>query len=403
MTKTLIRKKVVHLGGYDPMQPDAFFVRFKRELGRSAACWGLTASTRDFVVETGRATWVSELRGPDWAVETEHELLRWDDVITAHRSGSTLSRWFGGIVSFMDFVIHGAVWRYLSVAWRYAVFFIYPFTVLIAAFVATKIAVMTAATAVGIEPSWATMASLAAAFGISFLIVRRGHVGHLLDDWDFARRLIRQPDPVISRRMKTAADRLADTPPEIELLIVGHSLGAVLAAELLDNALARTQPSRHFQFVALGSSILKLALHAKADTLRQQLDRVNGTSRVTWIEYQSLSDVMNFYKSDPVKLLGLQGPAPLVRQVRFSRMLQPGYYTKIKTNFFRLHCQFISGNDLRAPFDYIILVGGPFHPVALAQSAEGPMTWLDDGGGLTVQGRQALLAPANAARPITET
>lgn len=394
MTKILINRRVVHLGGYDPMEPGAFFTRFNRELARSAACWGATASTRDFVVEADRATWLSDMQGADWKVVTEHELLRWDDVIATHRSGSTLSRWLGGIKSFVDFVVHGALWRYIATAWRYAAFFIYPFGILIAVFLLSMTAVQTAMGAMGASPLLGTALGLGAGFATSFVMVRRGHIGHLLDDWDFARRMIRQADPVISGRLQAASGRLAAIPPDTDVLIIGHSLGAVLAAELLDRAIGQSQSPRHFDFAALGSSILKLGLHDKAASLRQQLNRINGSGRVSWIEYQSLSDVMNFYKTDPVKVLKLDGPSPLVRQVRFSRMLKPGYYRKAKRDFFRLHCQFISGNDLRARFDYILMTCGPFSAKALAMSGDGAMRWLDDAGALTSQGRNAVLAAA---------
>ncbi|MGL4441177.1 MAG: hypothetical protein ACRCUE_18115 [Bosea sp. (in: a-proteobacteria)] len=394
MKKILISKRVVHLGGYDPMTPEKVFVRFNRELARSAVCWGVSASTRDFRAETERATWVSELHGPGWKVVAEHELLRWDDVIEAHRSGSTLSRWLGGIVSFADFVVHGALWRYLMTAWRYAAFFIYPFAALIVVFVLGMIAADLAMTALGAAPLLVTLTSIAAGFTASFLMVRRGHVGHLLDDWDFARRLIRTPDAVISARLRNAAGRLAAVPAEIDVVVVGHSLGAVLAAELLDRIIAQPGHSRGFRFVALGSSVLKLALHSGADMLRHQLSRINGSGRISWIEFQSLSDVMNFYKTDPVKLLKLEGPSPLVRQVRFSRMLQSTYYSKVKRNFFRLHCQFISGNDRRAPYDYIMMTCGPFPVEHLARSADGAMRWLDETGGLTPLGRANVATPA---------
>jgi hypothetical protein len=391
MENIMIRKQVFHLGGYDPMKPEEFFARFNRELARSAACWGTVASTRDFAVEADRATWTSEMSGPDWTVVTEHELVRWDDVIEAHRGGSTMSRWLSGIASFVDFVVHGALWRYVATAWRYAVFFIYPFATLIAVFALSLFATQLAMSALGASAFAASLAGLLAAFLASFALVRRGHVGHLLDDWDFARRIVRQADPVISARLRAASLRLAAIPPDVDVQVVGHSLGAVLAIELLDEAVSQQHAARRFSFVALGSSILKLALHGKAAPLQQQLSRVNGSERVGWIEYQSLSDVMNFYKSDPVQLLKLSGPPALVRQVRFSRMLQPAYYSKVKRNFFRLHCQFISGNNLRAPYDYFVMTCGPFSPEALALSPDGAMRWLDDRGGLTLPGRAALL------------
>jgi hypothetical protein len=239
---------------------------------------------------------------------------------------------------------------------------------------------------------WLT--GLAAGLGIVVWLASRTVIGHLLDDWIFASEVVRATDPVIAGRLKAAGVDLASTPAGVDCLVVGHSLGALLAAELLDQALAApvSGRARRFGYLALGSSLLKIALHRKAVGLKARLQRLVTSGRTDWTEYQSLSDVMNFYKSDPVRVLGLDGPSPLVRQVRFSRMLKPDYYRTIKLDFFRLHCQFISGNDLRAPFDYLMTICGPFSPVALAASNDGAQGWIGPQGELTLSDQSVLLA-----------
>ena len=394
MPSVTITRRVLHLGGYDPMPAAVFHARFNRELARFASCWNLTASTRDYAETQTSAIWTVDVAGPGWQVTTRHELVRWDDVIAAHRAGSATGRLMAGWAAFFDFVRHGALGRYLAVAWRYAGFFLFPYLGMVLALAGSTLLAGWLLPLIGMPQALGWLAGLAAGLGLVVWLVSHTVIGHLLDDWIFASEIVRSTDPVIAGRLRAAGIDLAATPAGVDCLVVGHSLGALLAAELLDEALAAqtTRPVRRFGYLALGSSLLKIGLHSKAAGLKARLQRLVTSSRVDWTEYQSLSDVMNFYKSDPVRVLGLEGPSPLVRQVRFSRMLQPAYYRTIKLDFFRLHCQFISGNDLRAPFDYLMTICGPFSPVALATSKEGAQGWIGPGGELTLSDPSVLLA-----------
>jgi len=81
---------------------------------------------------------------------------------------------------------------------------------------------------------------------------------------------------------------------------------------------------------------------------------------------------MNFYKTDPVRELGLATPThPLVRTVSIRSMLDDAAYRRIRLNFFRMHRQFVSGNTRRARYDYFMLVCGPLSAEAQLRSPDG--------------------------------
>jgi len=104
---------------------------------------------------------------------------------------------------------------------------------------------------------------------------------------------------------------------------------------------------------------------------------------VFWVEYQSLTDVMNFYRCDPLKVLGLKtGEKPLVRIIRIRQMLDPGTYRRFRLNVYRLHCQFVSGNDRRAAYDYFMLLCGPLPVEAQGRLPDGGVSALGDDGSL---------------------
>jgi hypothetical protein len=50
---------------------------------------------------------------------------------------------------------------------------------------------------------------------------------------------------------------------------------------------------------------------------------------------------------------------PFIWRVRFRDMLAGEFYDRLRWNLFRMHYQFIMANDMRAPYDYCMLVAGP--------------------------------------------
>jgi hypothetical protein len=68
--------------------------------------------------------------------------------------------------------------------------------------------------------------------------------------------------------------------------------------------------------------------------------------------------------------------------VRLSRMLDHDIYQRIRLNFFRLHCQFVSGNDKRTSYDYFMLTCGPVSAKSQTLAPDGAMSMIADDGAL---------------------
>jgi hypothetical protein len=168
---------------------------------------------------------------------------------------------------------------------------------------------------------------------------------------------------------------------------VGHSLGAVLAIDLIDRMLA-LQPALgrggpRIAFVSIGSSVLKIGLHRAATDFRAAVARVATAGGVFWSDYQARVDIMNFYGTQPTAEMALAaGAGPVVRLVEIGRMLEHSIYRKIRLRFFRLHCQFISGNDRRAEYDYFMLVCGPLTAESQARNPDGAQGAIEQDGAL---------------------
>ena len=80
---------------------------------------------------------------------------------------------------------------------------------------------------------------------------------------------------------------------------------------------------------------MKVALHPEAKSLRRDVETI-GQYGVPWLEVQSLTDPIHFYKSHPLTSLGIAVSRSVqVMRVRFREQLDPARYERIKRDFFR--------------------------------------------------------------------
>jgi hypothetical protein len=388
ISPSVTRRSVYHIGGYDPISPpEDSYLRFQRELKRFERTWSVKASVGAPDISPDEMKWEITTEGPDWRVESQFHLVRWDDLIRSRSHEPLWRRLPLGILAFFDFVFAGALRGYFRTNWQYAVFFLYPF-VLFALLVAIALAIgMLAGRADALTGSIAGLATFALLLAGPW---RWLHLAPLFDDWIFSRDYIRGGDPALSHRLDRIAEQIVEAAREAtvdEILVVGHSLGAVLAIDLIDKILAR-QPALgrggpRIAFISIGSSVLKIGLHRNARDFRAAVARVAAAGGVFWGDYQARVDIMNFYGTQPTAEMALAaGGGPVVRLVEIGRMLEHSIYRKMRLRFFRLHCQFISGNDRRAEYDYFMLVCGPLTAESQARNPEGAQGAIGPDGAL---------------------
>ena len=163
------------------------------------------------------------------------------------------------------------------------------------------------------------------------------HLGDLFDDWIFSREYIRSGNSNIEQRLDRLAAELvvaASNSAADEILVIAHSLGAVLAVDLLDRALkldpALGRSKIPVTFVTVGSSILKIGLHRRATRFRAMMERVARSPAIFWGDYQARIDLLNFYDSRPMSEMGLSTEnEAIVRLVEIGRMIDRDMYRRV--------------------------------------------------------------------------
>lgn len=378
------------------MAPAELYARATRDLERFAALWSLSVSPSAPDFQDAWTGWTVDVRGGNWTTTTDYRFFRWDDVMASERSRGWAPRLVLGVGAMADFLLGGAAFGYLRTSWRYLLFFLYPI-ILLALIAAT--AGLGAIGGLGLlghsSPIW-TIPTGCILFAVLLPILgNRLYLDHLLDDWIHAMCLVRGAEPQVDARLNAVAHALNRAAAD-EILVLGHSLGAVLGADLIARMLANGYAGAPIRFATAGSSILKIGLHRKARTLRANVQTLALSGRVVWADFQALNDVMNFYKSEPVAALGIDAPPAIIRTVRFRSMVRPDRYKRLERNFFRLHNQFVHANDVRAKYDVAMMTAGPFPLESLVASDDGAMSLLDETGALTEAGQRACERNARA-------
>ena len=178
-----------------------------------------------------------------------------------------------GLVAFADFLWNGAFLGYLRSNWRYAGFFLYPYVLLAAMAIVALVGGIA-----GQQPE-----QLGVRRGCASRRTFRGSatMAGKTSVRPAPRRYIHGQDAVLGPRLDRVAERLCEAARDNEadeVLVLGHSLGAVLAIDLLDRAL-RLEPrlgqnGSAVAFISVGSSIPKIGLHRGAARFRASVERV---------------------------------------------------------------------------------------------------------------------------------
>jgi pimeloyl-ACP methyl ester carboxylesterase len=369
------RRHVFHVGGYDPIGPEEQLGRLRESLSRFDRIWSVSSKTSAILYTTDiSSSWDLDAWGPNWNTHVTFEMLRWDDLILDDSRRGMLSRLYHSARTLFDFTMNGTLSRYFRANWKYAGFFIFPYVSIALlglgsvgmAYVLTRLS--------GVTGWWAALlgifiAALTCAALIYWLDPRR-RTRHAMDDAIFSRQFLHGERPAMETRIDHFASNILERVQKggvDEIVIVGHSLGAAMAVAAVARALKLDpQLAAHgtpLCLLTVGATIPKFSLHPKGEEFRQATRAVADETRIRWTEYHARDDVISFYRVDPVILKRITRDElvgrPNIRRVQMPSMMSPESFKRHRFNFMRVHYQFLMGNDLRAAYDYCMIICGP--------------------------------------------
>ncbi len=369
------RRHVVYLPGYDPDSTKRYRALFVRELSRYAKRFALgsktvtRAETRpDGLVQT----WTVTAGQPGGETRTTYDVLLWDDLVQADFRRPLLVSMALLTIGILHTFATGKLVRLYRLNWKYGNIILYPFgmTVILAA-LAGLLGTGVAHLLAGWLPRVAAGAiGLIAAIGLvlaAIPLLDRIFLRQLINDWVFnwQHSIGRRRD--YEARLALFADhveRIVRAGGVDEVLIVGHSSGALTAVEVAGRVLERGLPDEpRLSLLTLGSGLPLVAVHRRAEQTRADVMRIVGSDRLVWVDYQAPQDWMNFPGFNPARDLDERPKGavrnPLIRSTKFREIIVPEVYRRISFRPFRMHFQFLMANDLPGEYDYFALTLGP--------------------------------------------
>lgn len=369
------RRLVFLFAGFEPHDAEEQRARFAYAAEKTGPLWSSTFDIGPMKPgSSGCPEFRVSARGAGWEAQTDFVVCDWSQLLKALERGNPALRLAEGLWAMGGFVLNGTFFRYLRTSWRYGIFFIYPVLL-------TAAALLPLLLVCGGAGPGAAGAVLSA--GLLWLFIRKLHLLILLDNWSFARRLALERDADILKKaaqFKTALIERSGVfsagAAEGEVMIAAHSLGACFAVMALGGALPQLkQPVPGL--LLTGSSLLKIALHPRASRLRQAAAVIAGSDAL-WLDVQSLTDLLNFYRADPAAVLKLQAKRPpKLLFVRFRALLTPETYSRIKLDWLRVHRQFVLACERRAQYSFHMMLAGPFGLAEIMENGGLPQDFVE--------------------------
>jgi hypothetical protein len=381
------RRLVIYVQGYDPRGLAEYFRMFRREYRRTCDLYGLSGKIGRAENDPERfiTTWNATTSGDDWQVETRYMFLRWEDIIRKDFARPTWWKIVHMYRSFFQSVVGGAVPRILKAHWRFGLFVLYPpalMTIWALLGVLTGVVVTTILAAYGAHTLLADLVGAGTGFaafvGVLKLTEPLTYLLYLCDDGVSTYQFAHRQRPDWEERMESFAGYLAEavaTSDADEAVVVGHSSGSFLAVDVLDRALQRDPNlGRHgpsVRLLTVGANLPIVGFHAGAQWFRDRLRRLGAAPGITWVDYQSRHDIMNFWPFDPIAghriALGQERRNPLVVPISFRDLWLPGQFGRRRLRFFWAHFQFLRANErVGAAYDYYLICCGPLDLVTRA-------------------------------------
>jgi len=372
-------RHVIYLQGYDPRGLAQYYRMFRTELRKFGQLYQVAATISRPSSKSGEeiTSWSIETRAADWQTRTTYDFLRFEDFIQNDLAAPIWRTVLHAAWIYWGLAFRGTLTRFWKANWRFATFITWPHLIVLAeAMLAAAIGLVFAR---GLDALHLPLPfSIAAGIAVWLLLLQVAlkytenytYAHYLLCDtiwtWQFSHRDRPEWDSRLDRFAAYLCEVVSGSDAD-EIVIVGHSSGSFLAAEMLARALKRDPDlGKHgprLVLLTLGSTFPIVGYHRAAADFREHLRQLAVAPSLDWIDCQARKDVMSFFRIDPIAAHGIEvgdiRRNPTIVPVRFREIIRPEHYGVFRWQFFRVHFQFVMANERPHAYDFFMIVCGP--------------------------------------------
>lgn len=380
--KTIQHRHVFYLSGFDPRGASFYHRLFKEEALKQSKINGISSNiskrkTHSRLSQYWDIEAKDQTQNETTTVQTQYEFLRWDDIIRRHWSKTLLSIFIDFIYVSWVYITSGTLKRVVKTSLTPAITGLYPAVFIVLSgliavlfgWISFELLSFSIATELA---GLAWVVGLAVFIGFIHLAKAIGdhiNVFWLLRIYAFTSHWAAGDIPHLDQRIDDFAERvicILKTKKYDEVILVGHSVGSLLAVAIAARVEEKIDPKQHspLHLITLGECIPLLSLLPKATAIRNALALLScsyKTPKRLWIDYTSPADGACFPLVDAINV-SLSAAnycnSPILRSTRFHKLFHPARYQRLKRNFYQMHFLYLMANDIQGAYDFFALTTG---------------------------------------------
>ena len=375
------RRHVLFFGGFDPKGASWYHAMYSRHAARQAAVNGL-------VLEVGPRKRDAEGR-QHWLVESADaagdrclsriEVIGWDAVVRRYWPRSAPAVLAQMLRAYARMAWHGPreLLRVLRLAPRTLFALVYPLLFFAAGALASLVLALLLGWLAALLGAGNPVPFALGALAFVLLLFALARLERRLDTSLLARILAFVADyavrgiPELDAQLAQAALRIRELQRSNEcdeVLVVGYSVGSILATRALAQALdaddgAAPAGAPALALLTLGNCIPLYGLFPQAATYREELARLATSARLRWVDVSSPVDWGSFALLDPLDVCAIELPArgcgsPLITSPRFHTLIEPARYQAMIRNKHAMHTLYLMSTDKPGRYDWFAITAG---------------------------------------------
>ena len=310
------------------------------------------------------ASWPNQ-SGNNQEVDADYHFLNWDDIVRQHWQTNLLKLLLASVVGYWGYIRCGA-FSQIQQYYRGPFFSaIYPFFYLILLVLfSLGLASVTASILLAVvNPVFANVFSIVL-LGICLFygaqIGNKWGVFWLLRTYLFVFNLGLKDSSLLEARLDEFVEIIKNTQQDEaadEVLLVGHSVGTILAVHLAALYLQRYPTlAAKVKLVTLGQCIPLIHGVPQAQLFATHLSLLEKQTKLKWFDFVARADSLAFCNEQ--KLAQHDSSQQSTILVRFFNGFANRRYRQIKRNKLRLHFQYLMATEKVCDFDYFKMTAG---------------------------------------------
>ncbi|MDE3177616.1 MAG: hypothetical protein KGM15_16065 [Pseudomonadota bacterium] len=353
--RTRLRRRVLFVAGFDPRGVKGYYQRMSEAMAPYAAAGSLER------LAPFASGW--RWRGEDGATETAFEFLHWDDIVDRHwRAKGRIGAQIAAMRALWVYARCGLLARASdgarAVRWALLVMGLAPLAFAAATLVFTLVVGALGAWLIP-HGGWLAAPTLAAGLYMSDRAWRALNLEWLAKGFACIVETALGEAPSWDGRCEVFAERIAAAAREgeaDEIVVIGHSLGAILAMFSVHRYLGSTASPRPIVLATLGNIIPFYTWIEPGRAAMRAGEAVAASPAVEWIDVTSGSDPASACRMGP-----LVGAEVATRRwdPEFHRILTPERFRYIRRRPLDFHFQYLKGADAPDGFDLPRLMASP--------------------------------------------